>query len=124
MSLHKLLPLIAFLLNVSLAGISLLRNPGSRLNRVFAYFVSAMALWNFGTFMLRRAPDAATAYSWEVIIHVGIVVVPVFYFHFVLIFLESTSQHRPALTLAYVMAVLFLAADLTGSLMTGVTADF
>ncbi len=124
MSLHKLLPLIAFLLNVSLAGISLLRNPGSRLNRVFAYFVSAMALWNFGTYMLRRAPDAGTAYTWEVIIHIGIVVVPVFYFHFVLIFLESTTQHRPALTLAYTLAVVFLIADLTGSLMTGVTHDF
>ena len=124
MSLHKLLPLIAFLLNVSLAGISLLRNPGSRLNRVFAYFVSAMALWNFGTYMLRRAPDASTAYTWEVIIHIGIVVVPVFYFHFVLIFLESTTQHRPALTLAYTLAALFLFADLTGSLMTGVNQDF
>jgi signal transduction histidine kinase len=124
LSLHKLLPLIAFLLNVSLAGISLLRNPGSRLNRVFAYFVSAMALWNFGTYMLRRAPDAGTAYTWEVIIHIGIVVVPVFYFHFVLIFLESTTQHRPALTLAYTLAALFLFADLTGSLMTGVTHDF
>ena len=43
MSFHKLLPLLAFLLNVSLAGISLFRNPGSRLNRLFAYFVSAMA---------------------------------------------------------------------------------
>jgi hypothetical protein len=35
---HSLLPLVAFFLNVTLAGLSLLRNPGSRLNRVFAYF--------------------------------------------------------------------------------------
>ena len=44
-------------LNVTLAGLSLLRNPGSRLNRVFAYFASAMALWNIGAFMLRTSPD-------------------------------------------------------------------
>src|SRR5712691_1407970 len=69
-----------------------------------------MALWNFGTYMLRRAPDAGTAYSWEVIIHLGIVVVPVFYFHFVLIFLERTTQHRPALTLAYTPFFLYLNA--------------
>ena len=53
MSPHSLLPLVAFFLNVTLAGLSLLRNPGSRLNRVFAYFASAMALWNIGAFMLR-----------------------------------------------------------------------
>ena len=45
MSPHSLLPLVAFVLNVSLAALSLLRNPGSRLNRVFAYFAASMALW-------------------------------------------------------------------------------
>ncbi len=122
MSLHSLLPLAAFLLNVSLAGISLLRNPGSRLNRVFAYFVSAMALWNFGVFMLRRAPDPASAYFWEVIIHIGVIAIPAFYYHFVLIFLDATTRHRPSLTLAYVLALFFNAFNVTGasSFMKGV----
>ena len=62
MSPHNLLPLVAFVLNVSLAALSLLRNPGSRLNRVFAYFASSMALWNFGVFLLRASPDEWTAY--------------------------------------------------------------
>ena len=39
---HSLLPLVAFVLNVSLAALSLLRNPGSRLNRVFAYFAAGI----------------------------------------------------------------------------------
>ena len=60
MSPHSLLPLVAFFLNVTLAGLSLLRNPGSRLNRVFAYFASAMALWNIGSFMLRTSPSRGT----------------------------------------------------------------
>ncbi len=115
MSPHKLLPLIAFFLNVSLAGISLLRNPGSRLNRVFAYFVSALALWNFGVFMLRRVPDEASAYFWEVIIHVGVILLPAFYYHFVLIFLDSTTQRRPSLILAYALSILFAAMNVSGS---------
>ncbi|MBI3458520.1 MAG: GAF domain-containing protein [Candidatus Rokubacteria bacterium] len=117
MTLHELLPLIAFLLNISLAGISLLRNPGSRLNRVFAYFVSAMALWNLGVFMLRRAPDEATAYFWEVIIHTGVIAIPAFYYHFVLIFLDSTTRHRPSLLLAYVLAIFFNAVNIGGYLV-------
>lgn len=122
MSLHNLFPLVAFLLNVSLAGISLLRNPGSRLNRVFAYFVSGMALWNFGVFMLRRAPDPVSAYLWEVIIHIGFIAIPAFYYHFVLIFLDSTTRHRPSLSLVYALAIFFNLFNLTGSslFMTGV----
>jgi signal transduction histidine kinase len=115
LSLHSLLPLLAFLLNVSLAGITVLRNPGSRLNRLFTYFVSGMAVWNFGVFMLRRSPAEPTAVLWEVVIHAGVVVLPAFYYHFVLIFLESTTRHRPALTLAYLLAIFFSVVNLSGS---------
>jgi signal transduction histidine kinase len=120
---HKLLPLVAFLLNVSLAGITLARNRASRLNRVFAYFLAGLALWNFGVFMLRQAPDPASAFRWEIIIHVGLIAVPAFYYHFVLIFLESTTQHRRSLSLAYALALLFSILNVSGSslFMKGVT---
>ncbi|MBI4638033.1 MAG: GAF domain-containing protein [Candidatus Rokubacteria bacterium] len=123
MSLHSLLPLLALLLNVSLVGVSLVRNPASRLNRVFAYFVSGMALWNFGVFMLRRAPDAPSAYFWEVVIFIGVIMLPAFYYHFVLIFLEATTRHRPTLVLAYAISFFFTAFNISGSplFMKGVT---
>jgi signal transduction histidine kinase len=125
-SLHKLLPLVAFLLNVSLASITLFRNRESRLNRVFSYFLAGLALWNFGVFLLRQAPDPATAYFWEVIIFVGVIPVPIFYYHFVLIFLERTTQHRRSLALGYVLAILFSVANLSGSplFMKGVTSTY
>jgi signal transduction histidine kinase len=115
LTLHNLLPLAAFVLNLSLAGLALLRNPGSRLNRVFSYFVLAMAAWNFGVFMLRRTPDPNAAYSWEVFIHAGVILIPAFYYHFVLIFLDSTITHRPSLALAYTLAAVFGSFDLAGS---------
>jgi signal transduction histidine kinase len=114
-TLHQLLPLVAFLLNVSLAGIALFRNPGSRQNRVFAYFVSAMALWNFGSFMLRRAPDPSSAYLAEIVIHIGVLSIPAFYYHFLLIFLDSTTRHRLSLVSVYALAVFFLFFDAVGS---------
>ena len=115
MTLHSLLPLIALLLNVLLAVITLVRNPGSRLNRVFAYFVTGMAVWNVGTFMLRRAPDEIVATFWEIVIHAGVVLLPAFYYHFVLIFLESTTQHRPSLVVVYLLAAFFSVVNLSGS---------
>ena len=126
MSPHSLLPLVAFVLNVSLAALSLLRNPGSRLNRVFAYFAASMALWNFGSFLLRRSPDEWTAYFAEIVIHVGIIALPAFYYHFVLIFLDSTTRHRPSLVLAYLVAFVYELINLSGSslFMTGVKATY
>ncbi len=126
MTLHKLLPLVAFLLNVSLAGIALFRNPGSRLNRIFTYFVVGLAIWNFGVFMLRRSPDEPTAYFWEVLIHVGVIPLPALYYHFILIFLDATVLHRRSLILAYTLSVLFMVINLSLSehFMTGVTDTY
>ncbi len=126
MSFHKLLPLIACLLNVSLAGIAVLRNPASRLNRVFTYFVSSLALWNFGVFMLRRSPDAETAAFWEVVIHVAVILLPPLYYHFVLIFLDATVLHRRSLIIAYGTSLVFTVINLSGSgiFMRGVTETY
>src|SRR5262249_37533004 len=112
---HNLLPLVAFALNVSLAALSLLRNPGSRLNRVFAYFAAGMALWNFGAFLLRTSPDEWTAYFAEILIHVGVIAIPAFYYHFVLIFLDSTTRHRPSLVLVYLIAFIYELINLSGT---------
>jgi signal transduction histidine kinase len=112
---HSLLPLVAFVLNLSLAGLSVLRNPGSRLNRVFAYFASAMAVWNVGVFMLRTSTDASSAVLAEVIIHVGVIAIPAFYYHFVLIFLDATTRHRPSLVLAYALALVYTLINLSGT---------
>jgi signal transduction histidine kinase len=125
-TLHRLFPLLAFLLNVSLAGISLVRNPGSRINRVFAYFVSALAVWNLGVFMLRSSADPVVAYVWEIVIHVGIILLPPLYYHFVLIFLDATVVHRASLVLAYGLSLTFTAINVSGShlFMAGVTNTY
>src|SRR5262249_22356152 len=120
---HSLLPLVAFVLNVTLAGLSLLRNPGSRLNRVFAYFASAMALWNIGAFMLRTSPEAPSAGFAEAIIHIGVLLVPAFWYHFVLIFPGATRGSRPSLTLASAIPFVYSLINLSRPplFMKGVT---
>jgi signal transduction histidine kinase len=125
-SAHTLIPLIAFVLNVCLGGISLLRNAGSRLNRSFVYLLTSLMFWSFGSFMLRNAPTPESGYAAEVIIHVGIVALPVLYYHFVLIFLDATTRRRPSLVVGYLLGFFFMALDLTGSraLMTGVTQTY
>jgi signal transduction histidine kinase len=85
-----------------------------------------MALWNFGVFMLRRSADATTAHEWEVLLHFGVILVPAFYYHFVLIFLDRTTQNRGSLFLAYALALAFLGFNFGTStaFITGVKRDY
>ncbi len=126
MTLHQLIPLGAFLLNVILVTLALVRNGGSRVNRVFAYCVGSMAVWNFGVFLLRRAPDEHAAWAAEVIIHAAVVLVPAFYYHFVLVFLDGTHAHRRSLALAYGVAGVFSVLNLLQSplFMKGVKSTY
>jgi signal transduction histidine kinase/ActR/RegA family two-component response regulator len=81
-----------------------------------------MAVWNIGVFMLRQAPDEASATFWERVIHIGIVALPALYYHFVASFLGDTGRRRRTLLLAYGLALAFTVANLGGSraFMTGV----
>ena len=57
MSVHKLLPLLALLLNVLLIGSALARDRKSHRHYVFALFAGALAVWNLGVFGLRGSGD-------------------------------------------------------------------
>src|SRR5690242_12476146 len=74
-----------------------------------------MALWNIGSFMLRTSPDASSAVAAEVVIHVGVLLVPAFWYHFVLIFLDATTRHRPSLALAYALSIVYSVINLSRS---------
>src|SRR5947209_18830751 len=74
-----------------------------------------MALWNIGSFMLRTSPDTSSAVFSEVVIHIGVLLVPAFWYHFVLIFLDATTRHRPSLALAYAIALVYSVINLSGS---------
>src|SRR5882762_4434292 len=85
-----------------------------------------MAVWNLGVFMLRRAPDEPAAFFWEIVIHTGVIALPAFYYHFVLIFLESTTRHRTSLFVVYMLAIVFSIINLSGStlFMHGVKSTY
>ncbi len=121
MTLHQLVPLVAFVLNLTLLAVVLYRDHRSALNRVFAAFACGLAVWNFGVFVLRSTTDTETAYVVEKLLHIGVILVPVLYYHFVVIFLELAPRRRPVLAVSYALALGFLAAIPTPLFMRGVT---
>ncbi len=92
MSIHKLLPLLALLLNVLLIGSALAGDRKSPRHYVFALLAGALAVWNLGVFGLRGSGDPATALTWERFLHYGVILIPVLFYHYVLAFLDQAAQ--------------------------------
>ena len=120
MSLHRLLPLLALGLNLLLLGIAFAPDRRSPRNQVFAAFVAMLAVWNLGVFGLRSTVSQETALHWEWFLHVGVIAVPVLFYHYVIVFLDAPRRDR-TLIVGYAACGFFWLAAPTSAFLEGVT---
>ncbi len=118
--LHRLAPAVALGLNLLLLGAALAADRKSPRARLFAYFVSAQAVWDFGALGLRWASAAPEALTWERIIHLGVIPLPVLFYHYVLAFLDLPRRSR-ALAVGYLLCAAFAVSSTTDLFIRGVT---
>ena len=119
MLVHKLVPLLALGLNLLLLGSALVSDRRSHRNLLFVYLTAGLAVWNLGVFGLRAATSVETAVAWEQFLHVGVIPIPVLFYHYVLAFLDA-RRSRPTLLAGYALAALFLAVSPTRWFLRGV----
>jgi signal transduction histidine kinase len=118
-TLHRMLPLVALLLNVLLVGSALANDRKGHRNYVFAALATALAVWNLGVFGLRSTTDSFVAMTWEQILHLGIIPCAVLFYHYVLVFLGLPSR-RPSLYVGYGLAFVLMEACPTSLFLAGV----
>jgi signal transduction histidine kinase len=123
-TLHLLLPLVALALNVTLLVLVLVRDHRSRANQTLGRLLGAFAIWNLGSFMLRRSTEAASALDWEYLVHLGVIPVAILYYHFIVLFVNRAPRRRHALTIGYVLALGFLVLSPTRWFLAGVTRTY
>jgi two-component system NtrC family sensor kinase len=117
---HKLVPLLALALNLLLLGTALAPERKGPREKLFACLAGALAWWNLGVFGLRMSGDAQSALQWEQILHLGVIPIPVLFYHYVLAFLGDPPGSA-TLRVGYALCAGFLAASLTPAFMPGVT---
>jgi signal transduction histidine kinase len=122
LTLHRLLPLLALGLNLLLLGVALAPDRRSPRHRVFAWFVGMLAIWNLGVFGLRSAGSPEAALLWERFLHVGVIAVPVLFYHYVIVFLDA-PRRDPVLGAGYAACALFWLVSPTPAFMKGVTSS-
>lgn len=123
MILHKLVPLFALGLNLLLLGSALASDRKNQRIRLFAYLVSALAVWNLGVLGLRWTSDPDPALTWERFLHLGVIPIPVLFYHYVLVFLD-VPRRRPSLILGYTLCGFFLTVSPTPAFMPGVRETY
>jgi len=93
------------------AGLVFFSNFTSRVNRLWTVFCLAVSVWGFGALLIGVTPDPALARGWWQIAHIGVIAIPVLFYHFVVAF---AGLRRPrTLAAAYAAGGAFLAADAT-----------
>jgi signal transduction histidine kinase len=120
---HELVPLFALALNVLLLGSALVGPRREQRNVVFSLVALALATWDFGVFGLRGADAPATADLWERVVHLGVIPLPILFYHYVLAFLDL-PRHRRSLYVGYGLAAVFLAVSPTALFMNGVIQTY
>lgn len=120
MLIHKLLPLVALGLNLLLLGSALAPERKSRRNYLFAYLAVGLAVWNLGVFGLRWTASPDTAAAWEYFLHLGVIPIPVLFYHYVLAFLDE-PRGRAALVVGYALCGAFLVVSPTPWFLHGIT---
>jgi len=95
-----------------------------RLHRVWIYFNLSIAAWGFGAFIVGQATYPASAiFAWK-LAHIGIIFIPICFFHTICVFAEIETKRRKSIIFAYLQGLLFLFLNLAGLLTTQVRFVF
>lgn len=109
-----LIPLISFICYSVILIIIL----GSRKNKItlnYALYIIAMIIWSFGSFIMRtNLPPGAL--FWNRILCIGLISMPVAFYHFTMSLTQSTNQ-KGKLYFGYISAGIFLIFNFTGLIM-------
>ncbi len=117
-SAYSLLPLLGSLFVIVLGFFVWFKKPKELLHILFFLYSFTISLWLFGTFKLFNATSPQDQLFWDRFIYIGVVFIPIFLYHFGVIYLNNKKQHW-FLGLGYILAFIFLPFTQTPYLVDG-----
>jgi len=118
-SVYSLLPLVAFLANVTLGCYIIYRNPKDMLSRLYTMVVFSLALWSLADFFSFVVTSPEMAIFWSKFATLGSSLVPAFFMHFFLTFtMKGKTPKKMYTMLLYVPVFIFTFINFTTMLIT------
>jgi len=91
----------------SILGLLYTKNRKSKINQTFALFCLSAAIWSYSYYFWQTANDINWAlFFWLRFLMAGAIFIPIFYLHFILVFLDKVSQNRKLLIFCYLASLL------------------
>ena len=109
MNLFAISTILIFVSNVSMAIFVLLKGKDRHITLIFFLFCLDIAAWGIGGYKIATSSQLSQAFLWWQISAIPIILVPIFYFHFVINYL-NLHKHR-LLYSFYGLAFLFILID-------------
>lgn len=107
-STYSILPLVSSILIFILGLFVWLKKPTEWLHIVFFVYLLILSIWLFGTFKLFNAQTEDQQLFWDRFIYIGIVFVPIFLYHFGIIYCGIGNRQNYLLIIGYLTAFVFL----------------
>ncbi|MFH1783498.1 MAG: HD domain-containing phosphohydrolase [bacterium] len=89
------------------------KNPKILTNIMWGLLTLSITVWAIGLAQLIASADTSQALFWDRIRYVGMILVPLFYLHFIFGLLEINKIKKKTLVLIYAIGALFLASNFT-----------
>jgi len=105
--------LLNFAVSLFLAIIVYLKGSKKTENKSFSLFAFSVAFWSFGYLFWQISKDENLALFWSRVLMAGAIFIPVFYFHFIVSFLNLVERYKKILYSGYFLSFLFLILDFT-----------
>lgn len=108
---------LTFVTSFFFAALVLFKNPKVKINFLWSLMGFSVALWALGLGLMSSAPNKTLANFYLIYIHyLGALMIPAFFFHFVLALLKLEYTHRWPLIGSYLITFLLQIANFTGTL--------
>lgn len=86
----------------------LLLQKKKKISYVFFFLCLSIAIWLGGTFLMLNSSQRDLAISWDRIAYVGVIFIPIFIYHFGLVFSDTEKKNIVLLIFGYLLCSLFL----------------
>jgi len=112
--------LINAILAFALGIFVIFRNRRNRVNQLYFLLVVAIIVWSIGYWQWLSSDNSDSALFWVRIFSIGSTLIPVFFFHWIVSFLEKNKKEKRAVILVYLIGSLFLLFSFSDLLVKGV----
>ena len=108
MSIYALSGFISGIISLILGLFVYFKNRKREINKIFGLLSVSIILWGFSYGMWQISTDKTTALFWTKALSAGVIFIPIFFYHWILVLTNLKTEKKKTLYFGYFMSLLFL----------------